>query len=229
MVHRIDTLVDDSQSEPDPFGRTFVGRGLRDGMRDLDETDLEIIELLLSDARRPWSELAEVVDLSPPAVADRVERLQERGVIRRFTVDVDRSQLGGGVPVLLTLAVESAAFESVRERLLNAEAVEHVFTTAEGDLLCYARVPDGDVPSWLSRTVEPDRIADYGVELLTDAEWRPSVGGTEFALSCAECGNTVTSEGVATRIDGDLYQFCCPSCEARFTEQYERLEEGATG
>jgi Lrp/AsnC family leucine-responsive transcriptional regulator len=198
-------------------------------MRDLDETDFEILELLLSDARRPWSELAEVVDLSPPAVADRVERLQERGVIRRFTVAVDRSQLGGGVPVLLTLAVESAAFETVREALSNAEAVEYVFTTAEGDLLCYARVADGDVPAWLSRVAPIDHIADYDVELLTDAEWMPSVGGTEFALSCAECGNTVTSEGVATRIDGDLYQFCCPSCETRFEEQYERMEEEATG
>ncbi len=198
-------------------------------MRDLDETDLELLELLLSDARRPWSELAEVVDLSPPAVADRVERLQEQGVIRRFTVDVDRSQLGGGVPVLLTLTVEPAAFDTVRAALSNADAVEYVFTTAEGDLLCYARVADGDVPAWLSRTVETEHVADYGVELLTDAEWMPSIGGTEFALSCAECGNTVTSEGVATRIGGNLYQFCCPSCEARFAEQYERMEDGATG
>lgn len=196
-------------------------------MRDLDETDLELLELLLSDARRPWSELAEVVGLSAPAVADRVERLQERGVLRRFTVDIDRSQLGGGVPVLLTLSVASEGFDGVRETLLNAEAVEYVFTTAEGDLLCYARVADGDVPFWLSRTVEADCIVDYEVELLTDAEWRPSIGGTEFALTCAECGNTVTSEGVATRIDGDLYQFCCPSCEARFEEQYEQFEEGA--
>lgn len=198
-------------------------------MRDLDETDLELLELLLSDARRPWSELAAVVDLSPPAVADRVERLQEQGVIRRFTVDVDRSQLGGGVPVLLTLTVEPAAFDAVRAVLSNADAVEYVFTTAEGDLLCYARVADGDVPAWLSRTVETEHVADYGVELLTNAEWMPSIEGTEFALSCAECGNTVTSEGVVTRIGGDLYQFCCPSCEARFAEQYERMEDGATG
>ncbi|WP_435077278.1 AsnC family transcriptional regulator [Halococcus sp. AFM35] len=198
-------------------------------MRDLDETDLELLELLLSDARRPWSELAAVVDLSPPAVADRVERLQEQGVIRRFTVDVDRSQLGGGVPVLLTLTVEPAVFDAVRAALSNADAVEYVFTTAEGDLLCYARVADGDVPAWLSRTVETEHVADYGVELLTDAEWMPSIEGTEFALSCAECGNTVTSEGVVTRIGGDLYQFCCPSCETRFAEQYERMEDGATG
>lgn len=58
------------------------------------------------------------------------------------------------------------------------------------------------------------RVADYEVTLLTGVEWTPSIGGTEFALTCAECGNTVTSEGSAARIGDDLYQFCCPSCEA---------------
>jgi Lrp/AsnC family leucine-responsive transcriptional regulator len=197
-------------------------------MRDLDETDLEIIELLMSDARRPWSEIAEIVDLSPPAVSDRVARLQEIGVIRRFTLDIDRSQLREGVPVLLTLSVATNTLEDVHETLLEADAVEYVFTTAETNLLCYALVGDGDVPAWLSETVDMTHITDYEVTLLTGVEWTPNMGGTEFALTCAECGNTVTSEGVATRIGGDLYQFCCPSCETQFEMQYEQLEEGAT-
>ncbi|GAA0466798.1 AsnC family transcriptional regulator [Halococcus morrhuae DSM 1307] len=197
-------------------------------MRDLDETDLEILELLMSDARRPWSDIAEIVDLTPPAVSDRVARLQEMGIIRRFTLDVDRSQLREGVPVLLTVTVHADRFEPVRETLLDAEAVEYAFTTAENDLLCYARVPGGDVPAWLSETLNKESVDDYDVTLLTGAEWTPSIGGTEFALTCAECGNTVTSEGVASRIGGDLYQFCCPSCETSFEEQYDRLEEATS-
>ncbi len=197
-------------------------------MRQPDETDLEILELLMSNARRPWSEIAEIVDLSPPAVSDRITRLQEMGIIRRFTLDIDRSQLNEGVPVLLTLRTNADIFETVREALLEADAVEYVFTTAENDLLCYARVVDGDVPTWLSGTLDATSVDDYEVMLLTGLEWTPSIGGTEFALTCAECGNTVTSEGVATRIGGELYQFCCPSCEARFETQYEQLNEGAT-
>jgi Lrp/AsnC family leucine-responsive transcriptional regulator len=197
-------------------------------MRDLDETDLEILELLLSDARRPWSDIAEIVDLSPPAVSERVARLQELGIIRRFTLDVDRSQLSEGVPVLLTLTVKLDRFEAVREALLEAEAVEYVFTSAENELLCYARIGDGDVPAWLAGALDTTSVDDYEVMLLTGVEWTPSINGTEFALTCAECGNTVTSEGVAARIGGDLYQFCCPSCETRFKSQYEQLNEEAT-
>lgn len=197
-------------------------------MHEPDETDLEILELLMSDARRPWSEIAEIVDLSAPAVSDRVARLQEMGIIRRFTLDVDRSQLREGVPILLTLEVAADTIDTVREALLEADAVEYVFTTAENNLLCYARVVGGNVPTWLSETLDMATVDNYEVLLLTGIEWTPSIGGTEFALTCAECGNTVTSEGVATRIGGDLYQFCCPSCHARFEEQYEQLEEGMT-
>jgi len=198
-------------------------------MRDLDETDLEIIQLLMLDARRPYSEIADVVDLSAPAVSDRVERLQEMGIINRFTLDVDRSQLRGGIPVLITLDVESASHSaaSIKDDLIDEGAIEHVFTTAEADLVLYARVPDTDIASWLADTIETGAIDDFEVTLLAGANWAPELGETEFALSCAQCGNTVDSEGTATRIDGELYQFCCPSCEARFEEKYEQLREGA--
>ncbi|MDX1747332.1 MAG: AsnC family transcriptional regulator [Halobacteriales archaeon] len=198
-------------------------------MRDLDETDLEILQLLMSNARRPYSDIADVVGLSAPAVSDRVARLQEMGIIQRFTLDVDRSQLRKGIPVLLTLDVGSSGpdVSSLRQTLLSEGAVEHVFTTAEADLVVYARVPDNDIASWLADTLEEGAIDDFGVTLLAAVDWSPDLGGTEFALTCAQCGNTVDSEGTATRIGGDLYQFCCPSCEARFTEKYEQLQQEA--
>ena len=197
-------------------------------MRDLDETDLEILQLLMSDARRPYSDIADVVGLSAPAVSDRVARLQEMGLIQRFTLDIDRSQLRKGIPVLLTLDVGSdgPGVSSARATLLDEGAVEHVFTTAEADLVVYARVPDSDIADWLGDVLEDGAIDDFEVTLLSAADWSPDLGGTEFALSCAQCGNTVDSEGTATRIGGELYQFCCPSCETRFAEKFEQLQQG---
>lgn len=198
-------------------------------MRDLDGTDLDILELLADDARRPWSDIADHVDLSPPAVADRVERLEEAGVIRRFTVDLDRSQLRGGVPVLIELDLALAGDpDAVRDRLAGADAVEHVFLTAGGAVICLARLRSGAVHEWLATTLEGVPVADRRVRLVSAAEWTPTAGGLDFALTCAECDNTVTSEGESTRIGGEVYHFCCPSCRARFAERYERLSEGET-
>lgn len=198
-------------------------------MRDLDETDLEILQLLVANARRPYSDIAETVELSPPAVSDRVARLQEIGVIRRFTIDLDRSQLTEGIPVLITIDVPDGnqATSSIKETLLRAGPIEHVFTTAGTNLIVYARAPDSDIAGWLTDVLGDATIGDVDVTLLAEAEWSPTLDGTAFALTCAECGNTVDSEGTATRIDGDLHHFCCSSCESQFTQKYEQLQQEA--
>ena len=203
-------------------------------MRDLDETDLEILSLLAADARRPFSEIGDRVGLSGPAVSDRVTRLEETGVIQGFTVDVDRTKLRAGVPVLvdveLPVGAESAdgsdALDAARERARGADAVEHVFVTAEGDLRLYARVESRTARKWVAGLFEGVAVEDYAITLVDEFEWTPSIEGVEFALTCAECSNTVDSEGETARIDGEVYHFCCPSCLSRFQERYQRLEEG---
>lgn len=192
-------------------------------MRELDETDVTILSLLAEDARRPFSAIGDEVGLSGPAVSDRVTRLRESGVIERFTVQVDRSSLRAGVPVFVRVA-DPADATALRERLRDADGVEHVFVTAEGAVWFYGRAEGQNVRRWVEGLADG---AGYTVTLVDESAWTPTVDGTTFALTCAECGNTVDSEGESARLDGEVYHFCCPSCEARFTERYERFAEGA--
>lgn len=195
-------------------------------MRDLDETDLRIIELLAADARRPYRDIGEEVGLSGPAVSDRVTRLQDAGVLKRFTVDVDRSQLRAGVPVFVRLSVDDG-LPALRDRVSAASAVEHLFVTADEELLFYGRAQADGVRDWLAELIGDADVREREVSVVDDVEWAPALGGVEFALTCDECGNTVDSEGESERLGGDVYHFCCPSCRSRFVERYERLEEGA--
>ena len=192
-------------------------------MRDLDETDVRILSLLAADARRPFSDIGEAVGLSGPAVSDRVTRLRESGVIERFTVQVDRSTLRAGVPVFVRVP-DPTDVEALRGALRDADGVEHVFVTAEGAAWFAGRAEGQNVRRWAEGLVDG---ASYTVTLVDETEWTPTVEGTAFALTCAECGNTVDSEGESARLDDSVYHFCCPSCKARFTERYERFAEGA--
>lgn len=196
-------------------------------MRGLDETDRQIVRLLLEDGRRPFSDIAEQVGLSAPAVSDRVDRLQETGLLRRFTVDLDRSMLREGVPVLVDVRARPGHGDALRDALGDAAAVEHVFVTADERLVFTATVPDADVRGLLADTIDLDAVDDYEVSMLADTDWTPRLGEAELAPECVECGNTVTTEGVTTRLDGEAYQFCCSSCEAKFVDRYEQLREGA--
>ncbi|WP_276302314.1 AsnC family transcriptional regulator [Halorussus lipolyticus] len=196
-------------------------------MRELDETDLEILQLLVADARRPYNEIADAVDLSPPTVSDRIERLKDLGVVRRFTVDLDRSLLADGVAVLVDLHVEPGRLSEIREGVEAIEGVEHVFVTADGHVIFHARLRGGAVEPLLADALDTEAVREYDVKLLEDSTWHPEPRGVEFALECDECGNSVTSEGESLRIDGELYQFCCTSCQSQFEEQYEELKEAA--
>lgn len=176
-------------------------------MRGLDDTDREILRILTENGRRSYSDIADAVGLSPPAVSDRVDRLQELGVIRRFTVDIDRDLLREGTAALVTVRASPGAGERVRDRLADAEGVEYVFLTADETVVC---------------TVVAEDVRGF----LADADWTPRFGQPELAPECVECGNRVGSDGERERLDGETYHFCCSSCQAAFLEQYERLSEG---
>lgn len=60
----------------------------------LDVTDWNLLEALQEDGRISWAELGRRVSLSPPAVAERVRRLEEQGVIRGYRADVDLARVG---------------------------------------------------------------------------------------------------------------------------------------
>ncbi|MGV1759152.1 MULTISPECIES: Lrp/AsnC family transcriptional regulator [Rhizobium] len=60
----------------------------------LDETDQRMLEALARNARISLKELAEAAGLSSPSAAERLRRLEERGVISAFTVDIAPEAIG---------------------------------------------------------------------------------------------------------------------------------------
>ncbi|WP_345429259.1 Lrp/AsnC family transcriptional regulator [Actinoallomurus vinaceus] len=62
--------------------------------RPLDETDWHILAELQRDGRLSYNRLAQIVHLSPPAVAERVRRLEEAGVITGYQARIDAARAG---------------------------------------------------------------------------------------------------------------------------------------
>lgn len=69
----------------------------------IDEIDRHIIETLSQDARLSIKELALRVALSSPSVSERLKRLEERGVIRGFTLDLDAKALGYSLQAIVRI------------------------------------------------------------------------------------------------------------------------------
>ncbi len=60
----------------------------------IDSTDQLLLEALTRNARMSLKELAAHAGLSSPSAAERIRKLEERGVIRGFTVEIDPAALG---------------------------------------------------------------------------------------------------------------------------------------
>ncbi|WFO74953.1 Lrp/AsnC family transcriptional regulator [Desulfurococcaceae archaeon MEX13E-LK6-19] len=60
----------------------------------LDEKDMKIIEILMSNARSSYSEIAKVLGVSDVAIIKRVRKLEQQGIIKKYTILVDPKKLG---------------------------------------------------------------------------------------------------------------------------------------
>jgi len=190
-------------------------------MRDLDDIDLEILDLLLEDARRPYNEIADQVDLTPPAVSDRIARLEEQGIINGFTIDIDREKLRDDVPVVVELEARPEAVDDVYASAAELPGVETVTEGMDGRIFLRATLPDATARSWLESEIDFSQLAGYDVTLVARSDRILGLSAEGFSLECVVCDKQVTGDGVTTRVGGDLKTFCCPSCEARYVDEYE--------
>ncbi|HEY2983270.1 MAG TPA: Lrp/AsnC family transcriptional regulator [Jatrophihabitantaceae bacterium] len=110
----------------------------------MDGTDLEIIDLLQTDARRSLADIARQVSLSAPAVKRRIDRLEERGVITGYTITVDHTKLGRPLEAFCELRFAGTTkVDEISAIARDIPEVRAVFTIAgDPDALVWMRVKD---------------------------------------------------------------------------------------
>ena len=124
----------------------------------LDATNIELLRELEADARLSLAELGRRVGLSSPAVADRLERLEEAGVIRGYRAEIDPRALGYELAVVLRIRPAPRELKKVAELAQRTpEVVECHRITGDDCYLMKAHVRDVE---HMEEVI--DRFAIYG-------------------------------------------------------------------
>lgn len=107
----------------------------------LDDIDIRLLELLQEHGRTSQHDLAQAVGLSSPAVGERLRKLEERGIIRQFTVLVDPRRVGRDVTAFIFVGINGShhypEFRAKTER--HPEVLECHSVTGQGSHLLKIR------------------------------------------------------------------------------------------
>lgn len=76
----------------------------------MDGIDVRLVSLLQASGRVSQNELAHAVGLSAPAVAERVRKLEDRGVIRQYTAVVDPNTIGLDVTAFISVVINGSKY-----------------------------------------------------------------------------------------------------------------------
>ncbi len=96
----------------------------------IDKTDLKILEILIQDAKKPFTEVAKKVFVSQGTVHVRMNKLQEAGIVEKTTLKINYSKLGFDITAFIGIYLEkSSLYEQVLEKLKQIPEIINVHYT----------------------------------------------------------------------------------------------------
>src|SRR4051794_15931813 len=123
-------------------------------LRNVEETDREIVRLLARDGRMSYTDLARATGLSTSAVHQRVRRLEQRGVIRGYTAVVAADAVGLPLTAFISVTpLDPAAPDDAAQRLSDLPEIEacHSVAGEESYILKVRVASPGALEDLLSR------------------------------------------------------------------------------
>ncbi len=96
----------------------------------IDEKDLKIIQILMKNARTPYSAISKELGISDVAVIKRIRKLEKMGVIKKYTLEVDASKIGYTAKSITGVNVKPEKLFDVLDALKEMEAVKYLAITS---------------------------------------------------------------------------------------------------
>ena len=149
----------------------------------MDKKSFQVLELLAGDARLSFNALARLVGLSPPAVAERVRRLEEGGVLLGYRVELERDKIGLPITAFLRLSCSGANFQAIRRLATELpEVLECHHITGDSCFLIKCVAPSVASLEGLIERFREHGEAESSVVLSTVIEQKPVMEAARNAL-----------------------------------------------
>ncbi len=97
---------------------------------EIDNTDLKILEILMDDAKKPFTEVAKKVYVSQGTVHVRMGKMEKAGIVEKNTVKINYSKLGYDITAFIGIYLEkSALYDAVLSKLKEISEITNIHYT----------------------------------------------------------------------------------------------------
>ncbi|MFB6095267.1 MAG: Lrp/AsnC family transcriptional regulator, partial [Halodesulfurarchaeum sp.] len=133
----------------------------------MDDIDRDILDVLRRDARTPYTEIADRIGVSEGTVRNRVEQLQESGVIERFTVSTRTGNVKAMVEIGVAVDVNT---HLVSDRMAEWDEVDFVWqVSGEEDIVLVVDAADTEgLNQLITKAREQDEVVSTKTRLILD-------------------------------------------------------------
>lgn len=140
----------------------------------MDDTNWALLDELQRDARVSYSELGRRVHLSAPAVAERVRRMEEAGILVGYHAEVDATRIGWGIRAIVRMPCHGTRCVLRDERLREWPEIVSI-DRVTGDSCSVLRVRTATIHDFEDLI---ERLAAFGrpssaMVLSTVLDWKP--------------------------------------------------------
>ena len=97
---------------------------------EIDNTDLKILEILMQDAKKPFTEVAKKVFVSQGTVHVRMNKMEEAGIVEKTTLRINYAKLGYDITAFIGIYLEkSALYDQVLAKLKGIPEITNIHYT----------------------------------------------------------------------------------------------------
>jgi Lrp/AsnC family leucine-responsive transcriptional regulator len=109
----------------------------------IDKKDTQILSRLRADSNQSISALADALSIPRTTLQERIKRLVEVGVVKRFTIQQDYSKLGKGVTAFILISFQTSSGTSQKEVAEKIAEIPDIYEvhiiSGDWDILAKAR------------------------------------------------------------------------------------------
>lgn len=93
----------------------------------MDLTDRKVLEILKEDSKVSLNYISNEVNLSTPSVRERINKLRDIGVIKKYTIEIDYKTLGYDIEVIIDIVIKNNLYKDFKLYIAEQENVEFCY------------------------------------------------------------------------------------------------------